>query len=51
MGRSTPQQDRWEYYLFATFEVLKPGIFADDVWLDPDGDNVRVLWSDSGDVS
>lgn len=37
-ARAEVEQDRWEYYLFATFEILKPGMFADDVWLDLDGD-------------
>lgn len=40
------QQDRWEYYLFATFDVLDPKRFTDDVWLDLEDDDVSVLASD-----
>lgn len=35
-------EERQQYYLFATFDALDPKRFADDVWLDLDGDYVNV---------
>jgi hypothetical protein len=35
-------EERQQYYLFASFDVLDPKKFPDDVWLDLDGDYVNV---------
>lgn len=48
-ARQEVQQDRWDYYLLATFDVLDRKRFTDEVWLDLRGDYVSLLASDFGD--
>jgi hypothetical protein len=39
-------EERWDRYLFATFDALETEGFTDEVWLDLENDEVSSFWCD-----
>jgi hypothetical protein len=43
-ARAEVHPDRWEAYFFATFDILDPQRFGDEVWRNLDGDYYGILY-------
>ncbi len=43
-ARAEIYPDRWEWYFLATFDILHPLRFGDEVWRNLDGDLYGILY-------